>query len=96
MAAIGDDAIGAAAKSSPLHATYGQTVDRESAYEKIQARKAQAAPADQPSKAPSAPAPAKKPGWFKRFLNSKGFQTFLNALGRELVRSMLGTNRRRR
>jgi DNA helicase HerA-like ATPase len=98
MAAIGDDAIGAAAKSSPLQATYGQTVDRESAYEKIQARKAQAAPADQPAQrgSKSAPAPVKKPGWFKRFLDSRGFQTFLNALGRELVRSMLGSNRRRR
>jgi DNA double-strand break repair helicase HerA and related ATPase len=98
MAAIGDDAIGAAAESSPLQARYGQTVDRESAYEKIQARKAQAAQADQPAQPGSkaAPAPAKKPGWFKRFLNSRGFQTFLNALGRELVRSMLGTGRRRR
>ncbi|MBO0865367.1 MAG: DUF853 family protein [Mycobacterium sp.] len=97
MAAIGNDAIGAAAKSSPLQATYGKTVDRESAYEKIQAKKAQATPADQPAaRSKSAPEPAKKPGWFKRFLNSRGFQTFLNALGRELVRSMLGSNKRRR
>src|SRR6201993_4764063 len=49
MAAIGDDAIGTAAKSSPLQATYGQTVDRESAYEKIQAEKAQAAQAAPPA-----------------------------------------------
>src|SRR6201988_1281810 len=45
MAAIGDDEISTAAKASPLQATYGQTVDRESAYEKIQALKAKAAAA---------------------------------------------------
>src|SRR6201993_1433406 len=49
MAAIGDDAIGTAAKSSPLQATYGQTVDRESAHEKIEAEKAQAAQAAPPA-----------------------------------------------
>ena len=43
MAAIGNDAISAAAKSSPLQPKYGKTVDRESAYEKLQAKKAQAA-----------------------------------------------------
>jgi uncharacterized protein len=97
MAAIGDDAIGTAAKSSPLQATYGKTVDRESAYEKIQKVKAQAAaasPAEAGSK--SAPAEAKKPGWWKRFVNSRGFQTFLRALGTELIRGMLGGGGRRR
>jgi uncharacterized protein len=98
MAAIGDDAIGTAAKSSPLQATYGQTVDRESAYEKIEAEKAQAAQAGPPAEAgsKSAPAPAKKPGWFQRFVNSRGFQTFLRALGTQLIRSMFGGGRRRR
>ena len=98
MAAIGNDAIGAAAKSSPLQVTYGQTVDRESAYEKLQARKAQATAADQPAGAgsKSSPAQAKKPGWFKRFVNSRGFQTFLRALGTELVRSMFNSSGRRR
>ncbi|ORV13911.1 helicase HerA-like domain-containing protein [Mycobacterium celatum] len=98
MAAIGNDAIGKAAKSSPLQATYGETKDRESAYEKIEAEIAQAAQAGPPAQsAPSKPAAVeKKPGWFKRFVNSKGFQTFLNALGRELVRSMMGTGKRRR
>jgi hypothetical protein len=97
MAAIGNDAIGAAAKASPLQAKYGQTIDRESAYEKLNAKAAQSVPAEK-STAPSKPAraPEKKPGWWKRFVNSRGFQTFLNALGRELVRSMLGSNKRRR
>ncbi len=99
MAAIGDAAIGAAAKSSPLQAKYGQTVDRESAYEMLQAKKAQAAPADASpgkGKGAKAPAPAQKPGFWRRFVNSRGFQTFLNAMGRELVRSLIGSNKRRR
>ncbi|BCO35235.1 DUF853 domain-containing protein [Mycobacterium heckeshornense] len=91
MAAIGDDAIAAAAKTSPLHATYGQTVTRQAAYEMLRAKTAQAAPPDQPSKASKKPAP-KRPGWFKRFVNSRGFQTFLRALatalGREFIRGM--------
>jgi uncharacterized protein len=97
MAAIGDDAISAAAKGSPLQATYGDTKDRESAYEKIEAEKAKA-PADQPATAGSknAPEAAKKPGWFSRFVNSRGFQTFLKALGTELVRNMFGGGSKRR
>ena len=97
MAAIGDDAIATAAKSSPLQATYGQPVDRESAYEKIQKLKAQAA-ANQAAEAASKSAPAveKKPGWLKRFVNSRGFQTFLKALGTELIRGMFGGGSRRR
>src|SRR6201992_132896 len=83
MAAIGDDAISAAAKSSPLQATYGQSGERESASEKIQKLKAEAAAAGPPAVAGSKSAPAveKKPGWWKRFVNSRGFQTFLKALG---------------
>jgi hypothetical protein len=98
MAAIGNDAIAAAAKASPLQGTYGETKDRESAYEKIQAKTAQAASADQPAEAgsKSAPAAAKKPGWFKRFVDSRGFQTFLKALGTELIRGMFGGGGRRR
>ncbi len=97
MAAIGDDAISAAAKGSPLQATYGETKDRESAYEKIEAEKAKA-PADQPATAGSknAPEAAKKPGWFSRFVNSRGFQTFLKALGTEIIRNMFGGGTKRR
>jgi uncharacterized protein len=87
MAAIGDDAIRAAAKASPLQATYGQTVDRESAYEKLNAKAAQSPPASQPQA--SKPVPA-KPGFWTRFVNSRGFQTFLKALGSELIKSMFG------
>jgi DNA helicase HerA-like ATPase len=97
MAAIGDDAISAAAKGSPLQAAYGETKDRESAYEKIEAEKAKA-PADVPAATGSknAPEAAKKPGWFSRFVNSRGFQTFLKALGTELIRNMFGGGTKRR
>jgi uncharacterized protein len=97
MAAIGDDAIATAAKASPLQATYGQTVDSRSAYEILKEIEAQAA-ANQPAEAGSKNAPAveKKPGWFKRFVNSRGFQTFLKALGTELIRGMFGGSGRRR
>jgi uncharacterized protein len=50
MDAIGDEAIDAAAKGSPLWATYGEEVDRESAREKLAAKAAP--PADQPDAAP--------------------------------------------
>ncbi|BBX95780.1 helicase HerA-like domain-containing protein [Mycobacterium lacus] len=38
MGAIGVDAVGAAAKASPLQAAYGQTIDRESAHEMLSAK----------------------------------------------------------
>jgi hypothetical protein len=95
MAAIGDDAIGSAAKASPLQAVYGETKDRESAYEKIEAEKAKA-PAEQPAAGKYAPEAAKKPGWFSRFVNSRGFQTFLKALGTEIIRNMFGGGSKRR
>jgi uncharacterized protein len=96
MAAIGDDAIGAAANASRLQAEYGKTAESRGASDILEEQAAQAAPADQPAaEKPSKPVPAKQ-GWFKRFANSRGFQTFLRALGTELIRSMFGTGRRRR
>jgi DNA helicase HerA-like ATPase len=49
MAAIGTDAIAAAAKASPLQAEYGETIDRESAYEMLRAKYA---PAQEPAPTP--------------------------------------------
>ncbi len=97
MAAIGDDAISAAAKSSQLQQKYGKTVDRESAYEKIEAEKAKAQ-ANQPAQAgsKSAPEAAKKPGWFIRLVNSKGFLTFIRAFAPQLARSIVNSYNRRR
>jgi uncharacterized protein len=99
MAAIGDKAIGDAAKASSLQQAYGQTKETKAAFEILQERTAQSQ-ANQPAEAGSKTAPAaeKKPGWFRRFVNSRGFQTFLKAVGTELIRSMFGggSNRRRR
>ncbi|MGV0835064.1 helicase HerA-like domain-containing protein [Mycolicibacterium thermoresistibile] len=50
MDTIGEEAIAAAAHASPLQAEYGQTIDRESAYERLAA-----------TLAPPEPAPAQTP-----------------------------------
>ncbi|OHU30630.1 ATPase [Mycobacteroides franklinii] len=93
MGAIGDDAIKAAAAASPLQSKYGQTVDSRSAYEILQERAAQQAPADQtpadqaPGKKGVKPAP-EKPSWWRRLLSNRSFQSFLSALGKQLIRNM--------
>jgi hypothetical protein len=60
MDTIGPDAIKAAAQASPLQAEYGQTIDRDSAYERLNAR---LAPPEQPQTAndPSLPPPVYVP-----------------------------------
>ena len=60
MDTIGPDAIKAAAQASPLQAEYGQTIDRESAYERLNAqpRAAGAAPV---GRDPSLPPPVYVP-----------------------------------
>ncbi|MGH3560828.1 MAG: helicase HerA-like domain-containing protein, partial [Mycobacterium sp.] len=85
MAAIGDDAIGAAAKASSLHVKYGDTIRKEPPDELVAATRA----ADQRPQVPE------RPGWFRRFLNSRAFQTLLVLLGREVLRNIRGTGRRR-
>ncbi|WP_300010544.1 helicase HerA-like domain-containing protein [Pseudonocardia sp.] len=102
MAAIGEDAVTAAAKSSPLFARYGQTVDRESAYETLTAKIAEAAPVEAPVDAP-APPPAREeraePSFVEKAFGSPVVRSFLrsaaSALGREITRGMFGTRRRR-
>ncbi|BCQ08412.1 ATPase [Mycobacterium heckeshornense] len=112
MAAIGVDAIKEAAKASPLQAAYGETIDRESAYEVLTA-KAQQAQADStpaPGEGKGAPAPGpepKRPGWWKRvwrwfkgLFASPAAKSFARsagtAFGREITRGMMGTRQRRR
>ena len=94
MGAIGNDAITAAAKASPLHAKYGQTIDPESAYEILQAKVAPAAagaPGDTPPPPPGEPpAPASAEGEVKsrggvegsmvqEVLQSSAFKSFLRS-----------------
>ena len=92
MDAIGAEAITAAAKASPLYAKYGQSIDRESAYEMLAAKtlspgESADAPAPAPIPAPTpapAPAPAPKPvpeepGILTEMLTSKPMQSFLRS-----------------
>jgi DNA double-strand break repair helicase HerA and related ATPase len=102
MAAIGQDAVSAAAKESGLHPKYGQSVDRESAYERLTARIAQTPPpAAPPAEAPAPPAREEKaePGFLEQALGSPVVKSFLrsaaSALGREITRGVFGTRRRR-
>jgi hypothetical protein len=100
----------AAVAASTLSAKYGQSIDRESAYEKLAAKVVQPPPA--PAEAPVAPAPAprqQKSGSggggsagesaVNGILQSSAFRSMArsagSALGREIVRGIFGTARRR-
>jgi DNA helicase HerA-like ATPase len=112
MDAIGNDAIAAAAQSSPLQAEYGRTDDRPSAFEVLSAKKAQQeSPALPPPLPPvfddgglgrareSIPAP-EGPSMVEEVLQSSAFKSFLRSAatvaGREITRSVFGTSTRRR
>lgn len=111
MDTIGPDAITAAAKASPLQAEYGQTIDRESAYERLNAKVAP--PEALPPPLPSGDGglasasgrgkiatPKEEPGVVSEVLQSSAFKSFLRSAatvaGREITRSVFGTGRRRR
>jgi len=101
MAAIGEEAVTAAAKASPLFGKYGTTVDRESAYEKLTAKIAEA-PAPPPPPADAPPPPPRRereaPSMVSEVLGSPMVKSFLRsagtALGREITRGLFGTRRR--
>jgi len=101
MAAIGVEAVTAAAKASPLFGKYGTTVDRESAYEKLTAKIAEA-PAPPPPPADAPPPPPRRereaPSMVSEVLGSPMVKSFLRsagtALGREITRGLFGTRRR--
>ena len=89
--------------ASPLWAKYGVAVDRDSAYERLTARLA-AAQVEEPALPPApAPAPAPKPTAARREPESQASKTvkvFATAaattLGREIVRGLFGTAKRKR
>jgi DNA helicase HerA-like ATPase len=101
MAAIGPEAIATAARESGLHGRYGETVDRESAYERLTAKLAQSPPPPAPPTRPAQVAPPEKdePGMLEQILDSPVTKSFLrsaaSALGREITRGLFGTRRRR-
>jgi len=93
MGAIGDDAIKAAAAASPLQAEYGQTIDRDSAYERLTAAAGVAAPqpeaAAQPAPEPeidlsgsgtvNAQDAVDGPGVIERAMQNPAFKSFLRS-----------------
>lgn len=110
MDTIGNDAMTAAAKASPLQATYGQTVDRDSAYERLAAKMAPPVSAEDPGgfagveasgeiEAMPAPAQPAEPGMLEQVLKSSAFKSAMRSagtvIGREITRSIFGTGRRR-
>lgn len=106
MDTIGEDAIRGAAAASALHAKYGATLDRESAYEVLSARLAP--PSDPAPDLPPAlpdlpdlPPPAPdEPSAVEKILENSAVKSFLRSAatvaGREISRSLFGTGRRRR
>jgi DNA helicase HerA-like ATPase len=94
-----------AVASSPLTATYGRAVDRESAYEKLAAR---LAPAPAPAGRDTAPTRERRDrddtaaaaGMLGGLLASPAFKSFArsaaSSLGREVTRGLFGTRSRRR
>ena len=91
MGTIGDDAIRKSAAASALHGTYAETVDRESAYERM--AKKTAPPAKKP-----APAREDEPGFVEKVMGNSAVKSFLRSaastVGREITRGLFGTRRR--
>jgi uncharacterized protein len=101
MDTIGPDAIAAAAKASPLQAEYGQTVDRDSAYERLNARLAPPLPPPLPVDTGEVKSRgAAEPGMLEKMMDSPAFKSAMRSagtvIGREITRSIFGTGRRRR
>ncbi len=100
MGTIGTDAIRDAANASELHGKYAETIDRESAYEKLTAKVAAPPPAEEQAPAPQAAPGKDEPGALEKALSSAPVKSFLRsaatALGREITRGLFGTARKRR
>jgi DNA helicase HerA-like ATPase len=97
MDTIGTDAIRQAAVASTLHGKYAETVDRESAYERMAAKVAPPAQSEPPP-----PPPVQEedePGFFEKVMGNSAVKQFLRSaagtLGREISRGVFGTRRRR-
>ena len=102
MDTIGPDAISAAAAASPLRAEYGQTVDRESAYERLAAKLAppppvsapapdhQLPPVPPPYEVPPMPAPAQpaEPGLLDKMMDNPAFKSAMRSAGTVIGREI--------
>ena len=96
MGAIGEDAVRSSAESSQLHAKYSETIDRESAYEKL-AQKVPEASAEPSAEAPKK-AEAQDAGMFQKAMENPAVRSFFrsaaSAVGREVTRGLFGNRRR--
>jgi hypothetical protein len=101
MGSIGAQGIADFSRVSPLFPKYGQTIDRESAYEKLTAKIADTPEPSQPE-APRAPASRRaekeEPSVIAEVLGSPAVKSFMRSMastaGREITRSLFGTRRR--
>ncbi len=99
MDTIGAEQIKSRALSSALAAKYGQTIDRESAYEilsaKVAAAQQEAEPAAAPGRSSAAP---EEESVAERIMKNPAVKSFLRsaatAAGREISRSLFGTRKR--
>ncbi len=101
MGAIGEEAVRKAAHDSELWATYGETIDRESAYEKLAARTGAAGapdvpPADPvgldagpaPEAAPAPPPQDDEPGMVEKAMANPAVKSFVRSLASQLGREI--------
>ncbi|MET8876986.1 helicase HerA-like domain-containing protein [Nocardia sp. NPDC004604] len=97
MDTIGDEQIKSRALSSALSAKYGQTIDRESAYEILAAKVAAAQQETEPAPAPGRATEAEESA-AERIMRNPAVKSFLRsaatAAGREISRSIFGTRKR--
>ncbi|WP_067565524.1 helicase HerA-like domain-containing protein [Nocardia acidivorans] len=100
MDTIGDDGIRSRAQQSTLYSKYGQTIDRESAYEILTEKLAKAAE-EAPEPAPSRGGAKAQPvdeSMAEKIVNNTAFKSFLRSAatvaGREIGRSIFGTRKR--
>lgn len=109
MAPSAPERVASLIAGSGLAAKYAAVADRESAYEKLQARMAHApTPEEEPAPAPKTPGtgpaakrqPKQEPGMVEQVVQSSAFRSMLRSagtvIGREITRSLFGTARRRR
>ena len=112
MAPSDDATVAQAVAGSAVGQKYAEVADRDSAYEKLQARLAAAptpaeepAPTPAPRAEPKAPPAAKRqpkeePGVVEQVVQSSAFRSMMRSagtvIGREITRSIFGTARRRR
>jgi len=111
MAPAPPEVLDAIVAASPLQATYGQAVDRDSAYERLAARAAAEAPEDAPATVPSPvdedlarlPEATTVPGGgsvIDKALANPALRSAMVAagtvIGREIARGVFGTRSRRR